>query len=244
MIKLLKIINKTLIRSSLLIFILHFFLSCNKENITPAEVQEDKYDIDKNGIPKFVNSDYIELDKIYRISKFRSSIGHDYSDDFESCRSMKHYFLPKSDIDWSSIKIFSPINGKIFKIYQEWAGTQMHIKSNEFPAFYFIIFHINISDSLKVGDMLNAGKQIGTHIGSQTMSDIAIGVNTPNGWKLISYFDVISDSIFQIYKLRGVNSRSDLIITKEERDTDTLRCSGDTFINTGTLENWVELNSP
>ena len=44
----------------------------------------DTYDVDANGIPKFVTVDYIELGKIYRISKFRSGEGHYYSDDFES----------------------------------------------------------------------------------------------------------------------------------------------------------------
>jgi len=38
------------------------------------------------------------------------------------------------------------------------------------------------------------------------MSDIAVGVNTLSGWKLVSYFDVITDSIFQNYQARGVSS--------------------------------------
>ena len=37
-----------------------------------------------DALPKFVSTNYIELEKITRISKFRSSAGHDYSDDFES----------------------------------------------------------------------------------------------------------------------------------------------------------------
>ena len=42
-------------------------------------------------IPQFVTHDYIDLDKITYITKFRSGSGHDYSDDYESCRNMKHY---------------------------------------------------------------------------------------------------------------------------------------------------------
>lgn len=155
---------------------------------------------------------------------------------------MKHYFNPKTDVDWSSIKIFSPVQGSIFKIYQEWAGTQIHVKSKEYPAFYFIIFHINLINPIKVGDQVIAGQLLGTHVGSQTMSDIAIGVNTPTGWKLISYFDVITDSVFLNYRNRGINSRSDAIISREARDSDPLTCNGDTFTNAGTLENWVNLN--
>ena len=61
----------------------------------------------EDSIPKFVDCDYLDLDKINKISKFRSGMGHDYSDDFESCRSMKHYFNPNVE-DYSLIEIFSP----------------------------------------------------------------------------------------------------------------------------------------
>jgi len=211
-------------------------------NEPPPSPQGDTYDVDGNGIPKFAGMDYIELAKIQRISKFRSSEGHDYWDDFESCRSMKHYFAPKDTVDWSSVKIFSPVNGIIFRMDQEWAGTQVRIKSDAYPAFYFIIFHINLSNPLATGDKVTAGQQLGTHIGSQTMSDIAVGINTPNGWKLVSYFDIIADSVFQRYHARGLGSRADAIISKQARDADTLKCNGDAFLNSGTIDNWVTLN--
>ena len=54
----------------------------------------DTYDVDKNGVPQFMEADYIDLSRITQISKFRSAAGHDFSDSFESCRSMKHYFWP------------------------------------------------------------------------------------------------------------------------------------------------------
>ena len=56
------------------------------------------YDVDLNGIPQFVSTNVMDLVNISQISKFRSGAGHDYSDDFESCRSMKHYFIPKNGI--------------------------------------------------------------------------------------------------------------------------------------------------
>ena len=239
--ELLKKISLHLLCVILNIFILY---SCKEtENTSPHNNKvDDTYDINKNEIPKLVNADYIELQKIYRISKFRSSVGHSYTDNFESCRSMKHYFELKNYVDWSTIKIFSPVNGVVSKIYQEWAGTQIQIKSKEIPAFYFIIFHINLSAQMNVGDSVKAGQHLGNHIGSQTMSDIAVGVNTPEGWRLLSYFDVMSDTIFTLYKNRGINSRSELIITKEARDADTLICNGNTFTTYGMLENWVVLS--
>ncbi len=50
------------------------------------------YDVDANGVPRFVDTSYIDLDGLTRISLFRSHDGHDYSDGVETCRSMKHYF--------------------------------------------------------------------------------------------------------------------------------------------------------
>jgi len=204
----------------------------------------DTYDVDALGIPKFVWADYIELEKIHRISRFRSAVGHDYSDDFESCRSMKHYFEPRSDVNWSTIRIFSPVDGTVDALYEEWAGTQVRIKSYMYPAFFFIIFHVNLTIPLYVGSSVYAGQELGTHIGFQTMSDIAVGVTTPRGWKLVSYFDVMTDSLFQDYQTRGVSSRDAAIISKEERDADPLTCTycpGGNFTSTGSLQNWVTL---
>ena len=204
--------------------------------------QNDTYDIGTNGIPRFVFTDYIELAKIHLISKFRSGIGHDYSDDFESCRSMKHYFQPKSIVDWASVQIFSPVDGQVTRVRDGWAGAQVHIKSDEYPAFTFILFHVNLSSPLNENDRVGEGQILGTHIGSQTMSDIAIGVHTPNGWKLISYFSVMTDALFQNYQTRGLNTRNGAIISKNARDSDPLTCVGEDFNDSGNLENWISLN--
>ncbi len=192
-------------------------------------------------IPHFVGTEYIELDKIGRISKFRSSVGHDYHDDFEQCRSMKHYFEPKSSVDWSGIKLVAPVSGTVSRMFEEWAGTQVQIQSKKYPTIFFIIFHIHLAAPLQIGDTLTAGQLLGTHIGSQTMSDMAVGVTTDKGWELISYFDVLNDSLFQQYQSRGVTKRSDMIITKDMRDADTLKCAGDAFLGSGAIEDWIVL---
>lgn len=203
----------------------------------------DTYDVNTNGIPKFVSVDYIELSKIQMISKFRSSAGHDYSDDFETCRTMKHYYWPFGGSPWTEINIYSPINGTISKNFQEWAGAQIWIKSNDYPAFYIIIPHLNLSNPLNEGDMVIAGQLLGNHIGDQTMSDIMVGVNTPSGWKLLSYFDVITDFLFQSYQTRGVSSREMMIISKDARDADPLTCvRWGGYTNSGNIGNWISLN--
>jgi len=201
----------------------------------------EPYNVDSNGIPLFVASDYIELESMGRISRFRSGAGHDYSDDFESCRSMKHYFEPNV-ANWSDVPVFSPVEGTVYNLTEEWAGTQTWIQSSNYPAFFFILFHVDLTNSLVLGDSVAAGEQIGTHIGDQTTSDIAVGVNTPTGWKLISFFDVMTEALFADYTNRGVMARSDLIISEAERDADPLVCDGETFADPGSLTNWVDLD--
>ncbi len=208
----------------------------SESELTPQEI----YDIDAKGIPSFVSEDYIQIENIAAVSRFRSGVGHDYSDDFESCRSMKHYFKPRDDVDWTNIEISSPVAGTITDLIEEWAGTLIYIKPDQYPAFSIRVFHVAVTNDLSVGDSLVAGQTIGYHIGDQTMSDIAVGVNTPSGWKLLSYFDVMKDCVFSNYQGRGVASRADFIITEEERDQDPLPCDNGEFLDDGNITNWVD----
>ena len=204
----------------------------------------DYYDIVSNGIPQFVAMDYIELDKITAISRFRSGYGHDYSDDFESCRSMKHYYEPYGSINWGEVLIRAPVTGMVMELDDGWAGTEVRIKSSDYPAFYFTLFHVEVSPPLQEGDIVSEGQLLGTHIGSQTKSDIAVWVRTIEGERLVSYFDVMEDALFTNYIDRGASGRSDFIITEAERDADPLICDGETFQTPGTIPNWVYLSSP
>ena len=160
---------------------------------------------------------------------------------------MKHYFQPSNTVNWASIQIRSPVAGTVSRLDQEslaGGGTQMRIKSRDFPAFYFILFHVRTNGLVLAGDSVSAGQLLGTHIGTQSTSDIAVGVSTPTGWRLLSYFDVMTDSVFATYQARGINSRTDAIISKEARDADPLTCNGGEFASPGNLPNWVTLRSP
>lgn len=215
--------------------------TCKKDNEKP--LKSDIWDIDKDGIPQFAGQNYIETEKIEKISKFRSSVGHDYSDAFEHCRSMKHYFVPKSTTDWSWVKIYAPVTGILTRVENEWAGVKIEIASEDYPAFRFSIFHLNPVTFFAIGDTVNAGQMLGTHIGTQTMSDISVIVNDPTRQgRMVSYFDVITDAVFSEYQIHGITSRNEMIISKETRDANPLTCNGDTFISTDTLENWVVLD--
>jgi hypothetical protein len=236
----LKIFKKSQVIFLLLIF--SIIPGCSKKhdvNNTPNDI----WDIDKDGIPKFVNTNYIELSKIDSISKFRSSVGHDYSDSYEQCRSMKHYFMPKTSVDWAKVKIYSPVSGTITRVEQEWDGTKIEIASDDYPAFRISIFHINLQGTRNVDDKISAGELLGTHINSQTYSDVSVIVNDPaKQGRMVSWFDVITDNVFSQYTARGINSRTEMIISKSERDAYTLTCNGDTFTSGDPLERWVYLN--
>jgi hypothetical protein len=211
-------------------------------NPPPGGGSQNGYDLETKGIPQFATANYIELSKIQQITKFRSDFGHDYSDNFEKCRSMKHYFLPFASADWSSVKIYSPVTGTITKIDDEWAGKQVRITPDGYSDFLIILFHVNLSASFPVGTKVTAGQQIGTHISNQTMSDIGAAVNTTKGYKLISWFDVMNDAVFDLYKARGIQSRAEMIISKDARDADPITCTGEAFTVKGKTEPWKILN--
>lgn len=192
-------------------------------------------------MPRFISSDYIDLAPIVRISRFRSAEGHSYADAVESCRSMKHYFQPRSTADWGAVRIFSPVTGVIARTTLEWAGTQLEIQSDAYPAFSVVLFHVNLAAGIGEGTRLEAGQSIGTHIGSQTTSDVAVRVNSTDGVRLVSYFDAVADPVFDQYRMRGVGSREALIISRSDRDANPLTCDGEAFTSRGAIEGWLAL---
>ena len=139
------------------------------------------------------------------------------------------------------MKVFSPVKGTVFRVDQEWAGTKVEVQSERFPAFRFAIFHVKLGRPLKAGDSVNEGEYLGTHVDARTMSDIAVGVETPLGFKLVSWFEVLTDGAFAEYARRGMTSRSMAIISKEERDARPLATTDRGFTTPDTPEDWVPL---
>jgi hypothetical protein len=206
------------------------------------------FDPDSSPLPQFVDTNCIDLDKITKISRFRSGAGHDYSDDFESCRSMKHYFQPEEGSDYESIRIFSPVDGTIVGITDEWQGQELYkgtvvgIQPDGHRAFSVALFHIDLNRGLNVGDRVVAGQELGTSAKlSGTATEISIEAHTPGGVKLVSFFEAMSAALFDQYRSRGVPSRQATIISKAERDADPLTCDGQIFLDSGSLENYIDL---
>ncbi len=200
-----------------------------------------------DSLPQFIQADFIDLSQIYLISKFRSGSGHDFSGNGESCRSMKHYFnvqwseegerersenngFPKPPSPGRAIDIFSPVDGEITAVETEKTpiGSQIYIEPDNAPKYTVRLFHIYLLPDFKKGSEVKAGQKIG-EIGLHQNTDIS--VMKGSRWKneLISYFEVMPDSIFEKYKERGVKDRSELIVSKEERDRNPLKCNGEQF---------------
>ena len=203
--------------------------------------------IDENDLPRFIQSDFIDLDKIYSISKFRSGSGHDFSDNTETCRSMKHYFntqstsegeeernenngFPKPPTQSKAIDIFSPVDGKIVKIEEDQTsvGKQVYIVPDKATNFKVRLFHIYLLPGIDKGSKIKAGQKIG-EIGIYQNTDIAVEIRTGMSRKFASYFQVMPDEVFAKYQARGVKSRDQFIFTKEKRDANPLSCNGELF---------------
>lgn len=196
-------------------------------------------------VPKFIQADFIDLSKIFSISKFRSGSGHDFSrGSGETCRSMKHYFnvwrtmeadrlvnqnkgIPPPPNEKTDIPIYSPVDGKIISIESEQVniGKQIYIRPDSHANFTVRLFHIYPLSDIKKGVSVKAGQKIGV-IGQYQNTDIAIMQGRA---MYISYFNVMPDDLFTKYQALGVNSREELIISKEERDASPLECNGEWF---------------
>lgn len=240
------------------------YIGCQNTNQENREERslEIFFDPTKDIIPMFVNQNFIELDKISSISRYRSGYGHDFSQGTgENCRSMKHYLLPKGTIPGEYkpqnelIKYFAPVDGTITKMHytknQYGTEARFDIDSTEYPAFSFSFFHVKLLEDLKEGTKVSAGQHIG-YIAGDAHGEIAVMVKTSRSdVSLVSFFDVITDSLFEEYKRRGVQARENFIIPKDKRDQYSLECDttwerrfvnqqGDT--DTAGLPIWVQLS--
>jgi len=209
------------------------------------------WDLASHPPPPIVEHIGIDLEKIERISRFRSGAGHDFSDDFENCRSMKHYYQGWPEVDRSTIVVYAPFDGTVIGTTNEyddeglWKGIAIGIRSVVNPAFSMTYFHIDLDEEMQIGDIVTAGQRLGNSAKrSGTASDFVMRVVTPDGHRLISYFQAMDDQLFSAFEARGVTSRDDLMITRDERDADPLTCVGQEFVDEGNLENYLWLNRP
>ena len=202
-------------------------------------------DTDYNNPPVFVTADFIDLSKIDTISKFRSGVGHDYSGNGETCRSMRHYFgnsskaaeFKNGDEKLAAIKgqpdpahatdVFAPADGWILWISGEDTpvGNQVEIAADKGQGYHIRIDHMYPDKNVHSFMHVKAGQHIGLIHENQTI-DMTVFYVYRGSPRLVSYFQVMTDEVFARYQARGVASRNDFIIQKAVVDANPWKCSG------------------
>ena len=199
-------------------------------------------DPDRDPLPAVIEALHIPLERIRRISKFRSGVGHDFSDGVESCRSMKHYLHPLGgepgeahDPSWSTLEIRSPLTGTIREMRDEWgrgrAGFGMTIVSEAHEQIAVTLFHVAPDDGIEIGRRVEAGERLGRHSTDETYHDIAVAVRGVadeagewGGLRYVSWFDVMSDEVFAAFAEYDIDERDRFLIPRETRDEHPLSC--------------------
>ena len=202
--------------------------------------------------PLFVTHNHVDTGVITQLSKFRSHAGHDYSDSYEDCSSMKHYFYFVNGQSKTEYAVYSPVTGTVLTIMNDGlggdttAGSVIWISPDGYPSYYVKVFHTEPIAGLDAGSTVTAGDVIGNAIGKNETNDVAIHQYTHEGERYVSVFDVMSDAAFEPWKRRGVNSRESLAITADYRKAYPLACNGDFFVERTTdfsdTTTWVMLN--
>jgi len=251
-------------------------------------------------LPKFITASHVKISDIAYVSKFRSSAGHDFSDSFEVCCSMKHYFIATdyfgtrftqpiySAVDGVALYLSEPSGGHSddWKIgYREQTGKEppadyrdwnIYIRPDNAPNVWITHMHVNPLDEIieKVpptnsqkmmmgvsrpaaeGYRVKAGDLIGYGLAEIIIKRHLDGSGFPSGCnsadsrqgragkspgcsatvQLHSIFEFMTDDLFREYQKITNVSKSDFIITAEERARNPLVCEGENFTSRGNTD--------
>jgi len=207
--------------------------------------------VDPSDPPKIAVTNHIDLDPFNSITKLRAAYGHDYTSgdsehdpEWKSCRSMKHYFDAytydqRSSQDFGlydtagDVKYYAPAAGELRDIQTNEFSPgeteyQFTIVSTEYPSMNFTFMHLELIEELRNGGLVEAGQHIGYVVRPHGQGEIVTWIDLGGGMiKNISFFDVMTDEVFAEYQTRGIESRSQMTITKEERDANPVACSSE-----------------
>jgi biotin carboxyl carrier protein len=182
--------------------------------------------------PRFVEHNFMDLDHVDRISKFRGAYGHDYSSsDEETCRSMKHYlvFDSRNNRTMSAETMYyAPVDGTVVAVRyddRDPADARVQVVSSEYPSVLFRYHHID--PNVTEGQRVDAGQPIGHVTLTHSGGEIAVAQYWNGTSQQVSFFKIASDEVFQQYRERGVESRSQLVFSEQHRDDNPLVCPDD-----------------
>jgi len=223
----------------------------------------------KNEPPPELVANFVDLNNITKISKFRSCVGHVTvpQDQRETKRSMKHYFWVKPEfVGTDTVKIYSPYDGYISEVRsdpnEQLEGEVWIVPKRALPflpplgIWQFSVQHIIVREDLKRGSEVKAGDIIGYaavpeenrasfDIVYAKQADIPKMVDNWNSpfTNLDSVFNHMSEEVFNQYQSRGISSKDAFVITKEVRDSNPCQYQGEGlyFTNQEDSDNWVFL---
>jgi len=192
-----------------------------------------------NTLPPVLTKNFVDLDKVEKISKFRSCQGHTVVpvDGSESRRNMKHYFIIRPEYRGDNlVALYAPYDSRVAGIrsFPE-RGLEGEIWLDGGNEWQFSIEHILILDTIKEDSQLRAGELMG-YVPAKGFDVVyAVGAEVPktiDGYTspfaaLDSIFSHMDDGLFQEFERYGVNSTQDFIYTKEYRDTNPCKYRGD-----------------
>lgn len=217
-----------------------------------------------------LTANFVNLDKIERISRFRSCAGHVTvpQDNREKRRSMKHYFWVKKSIKKTdpAVEIYAPYDGFVSVLRSDPAERlEGEIALVPKDAFVFLppigrwsfsVQHINVRPDLKQGSEVKAGELLGTATALNTgggsfdivyakysaLTKMIDNWNSPFS-ELDSVFNHMTEPVFSQYIRKGITNKEDMIISKEQRDQNLCQYeeNGPYFRNQEAPENWVIL---
>lgn len=195
----------------------------------------------------YLTSLHVELDKIKKISRYRSAAGHNFIDySGESCVNLKHYFhtysegsiTPTTPLP-SSLKYYAPANGTIVNITQTRVSEdptdyEVDIRLSANENVIVRIFHITPKSGLSVGDVVSSGEEIATAPSAHLDSgDFAVYVLTTQGYRHLSMFEIMSPSVLQAYIDKGIstNWKQDLYYETTDPYVSGIFCENGTWGN-------------
>ena len=212
---------------------------------------------DPENPPAFVTANFVDPTKIFLVSKFRSGIGHDFSGGSgETCRSMKHYLATMDDkapdykiegggkkeampipVKGVDVPIYSPADGTYDLIPGD--GIPINREVDVTPTAYATVrirlMHVAPLDSMKPGQKVKAGQQIGLVLRNQSFdAAIETQVNDKvNKTRYISIFKAMTPSVFAEWKKRGATSPAQFSLTKAQVDAKPWKCETGTGAKAG-----------
>lgn len=195
----------------------------------------------------YLTSLHVELEKIKKISRYRSAAGHNFVDySGESCVNLKHYFhtykegmINGGTVLPTSLTYYAPADGTIVNITQARASedptdyeVDIRLIANE--NIIVRIFHITPKNGISVGDTVSSGEEIATaptaHLDS---GDFAVYVLTNEGYRHLSMFEIMSPSVLQAYIDKGIstNWKQDLYYETDDPYVSDIFCENGTWGN-------------